>query len=41
MDWNWLFGLIYGTLGGFFEFLPVSPLLHQKVLLKLTGLDIP
>ena len=41
MDWNWLFGLIYGTLGGFFEFLPVSPLLHQKVLLKLTGLDAP
>ena len=41
MDWNWLFGLIYGTIGGFFEFLPVSPLLHQKVLLKLTGLDAP
>ncbi len=41
MDWNWLFGLIYGSLGGFFEFLPVSPLLHQKVLLKLFGLDAP
>lgn len=41
MDWNWLFGLIYGTIGGFFEFLPVSPLLHQRVLLKLTGLDAP
>lgn len=41
MDWNWLFGLLYGTLGGFFEFLPVSPLLHQKVLVQLTGLDTP
>lgn len=41
MDWNWLFGLIYGTLGGFFEFLPVSPLLHQKTLVQLTGLDAP
>lgn len=41
MDWNWLFGLIYGALGGFFEFLPVSPLVHEKVLLKLTGLSVP
>lgn len=41
MEWNGLFGLLYGLFGGFFEFLPVSPLLHQQAFLKIAGLDIP
>ncbi len=41
MEWNWLWGLVYGLLGGLFEFLPVSPQIHQEVLRKLTGLDAP
>ncbi len=41
MEWNGLFGLIYGLLGGLFEFLPVSPQVHQQVLLKVAGLDAP
>ncbi len=41
MEWNWLLGLIYGAFGGFFEFLPVSPRIHQEVLLKLTGAAVP
>lgn len=41
MDWNWLLGLVYGALGGLFEFLPVSPQVHQQVLLKLTGANAP
>lgn len=39
MEWNWLFGLVYGALGGLFEFLPVSPQVHQEVIRKLTGLE--
>ena len=39
MEWNWLLGLIYGALGGLFEFLPVSPQVHQEVFRKLTGLE--
>lgn len=41
MEWNGLWGLIYGLLSGLFEFLPVSPQVHQQVLLKLTGLKAP
>lgn len=41
MEWNGLFGLLYGLLGGFFEFLPVSPQVHQAVMLKLSGLNTP
>lgn len=41
MEWNWLWGLIYGALGGFFEFLPASPQVHQSVFLKITGLNAP
>lgn len=41
MEWNWLSGLVYGLLGGLFEFLPVSPQVHQRLLLKLAGLDAP
>ena len=41
MEWNGLFGLVYGLLGGLFEFLPVSPQVHQEAFLKLTGLDAP
>ena len=41
MEWNGLFGLFYGLLGGFFEFLPVSPQVHQAVMLKLCGLNTP
>lgn len=39
MDWNWLLGLVYGALGGLFEFLPASPLVHQEVFRKLTGVE--
>jgi undecaprenyl-diphosphatase len=41
MEWNGLFGLIYGLLSGFFEFLPVSPQIHQLVFGKIAGLDEP
>ena len=41
MEWNWLLGLLYGALGGLFEFLPVSPQVHQEVLLKLAGANAP
>ncbi len=41
MEWNGLFGLIYGLLSGFFEFLPVSPQVHQSVLTKMAGLAAP
>lgn len=41
MEWNGLFGLIYGLLSGFFEFLPVSPQAHQQVFAKITGLAAP
>ena len=41
MEWNGLWSLVYGLLGGLFEFLPVSPYVHQQVLLKITGLDAP
>ncbi len=39
MEWSWLLGLIYGAMGGFFEFLPVSPQVHQEVFRKITGLE--
>lgn len=38
MEWSVISALIYGALGGLFEFLPVSPEIHQKLMLKLTGL---
>ena len=41
MEWNWLLGLVYGLLGGFFEFLPVSPAVHQSLLVKITDLPAP
>ena len=41
MKWNWLIGLLYGCLGGFFEFLPVAPQVHQKAFLKLVGVGAP
>ena len=41
MEWNGLWGLIYGLLSGLFEFLPASPQAHQLVLQKLTGLASP
>ncbi|MBE6958206.1 MAG: undecaprenyl-diphosphate phosphatase [Ruminococcaceae bacterium] len=41
MEWNGLWGLFYGLLSGFFEFLPASPQAHQLVLQKLTGLPSP
>ena len=41
MEWNVLYGLLYGLIGGIAEFLPVSPSVHQTLMLKLTGLDIP
>ena len=39
MEWNGLSGLIYGFFSGLFEFLPVSPQVHQKVLVKIMGLN--
>lgn len=39
MEWNGLSGLIYGFFSGLFEFLPVSPQVHQQVILKITGLQ--
>lgn len=41
MEWNWLLGLVYGLFGGFFEFLPVPPQVHQSLLVKITGLSAP
>lgn len=41
MEWNWLLSLVYGALGGLFEFLPVSPQVHQEAFRKLTGLATP
>ena len=41
MEWNGLYGLLYGLIGGLAEFLPVSPDAHKALLLKLTGLDTP
>lgn len=41
MEFNWLWSLVYGLLGGFFEFLPVSPQVHQEVLTKIAGLADP
>lgn len=41
MEWNWLSGLVYGLLGGLFEFLPVSPQVHQRLFLKVAGVDAP
>lgn len=37
MEWNWLLSLVYGAVGGFFEFLPVPPGAQQSLLLKLCG----
>ena len=39
MEWNGFFALIYGALGGLFEFLPVSPEVHQELMLRLCGLS--
>lgn len=41
MEWDWLCGLIYGLLGGFSEFLPVSPDAHNAVFLRVSGLEAP
>lgn len=37
MEWNWLQSLVYGAIGGFFEFLPVPPAAQQQLLMRLTG----
>ena len=41
MEWNALWGLVYGLLGGFFEFLPVPPQVHLKLFLQISGLENP
>jgi len=41
MDWNGLWGLIYGFFSGLFSFLPASPQVHQTVLVRLAGLPAP
>ena len=41
MELNWLECLIYGLLSGLTEFLPVSSLAHQTVILKVFGLENP
>lgn len=37
MEWNWLHSLVYGAIGGLFEFLPVPPDAQQQLLMRLTG----
>lgn len=41
MEWNGLWGIVYGLISGLFEFLPASPQAHQLVLQKVTGLSSP
>lgn len=41
MDWNWLHSLIYGAIGGFFEFLPVPTDAQQHLMMRLSGVDQP
>ena len=41
MELNWLESLLYGIVSGLTEFLPVSSLAHQTVLLKVLGLENP
>ena len=41
MELNWLECLLYGIVSGLTEFLPVSSLAHQTVLLRVLGLDDP
>ena len=41
MELNWLESLWYGIVSGLTEFLPVSSLAHQTVLLKVMGLENP
>lgn len=41
MEWNWLLSLVYGAVGGFFEFLPVPPGAQQSLLVKLSGTADP
>lgn len=36
---NWLESLLYGLVSGITEFLPISSLAHQRILLKLFGLN--
>ena len=38
---NWLEGLIYGIVSGLTEFLPISSQAHQRILLKMFGMDAP
>lgn len=38
MEWNWLYSLLYGAIGGFFEFLPVPPEVHQHLMMRLNGI---
>lgn len=37
MEWNWLHSIVYGAIGGFFEFLPVPPAAQQQLMMHLTG----
>ena len=37
MEWNGFLSLVYGAIGGFFEFLPVPPGVQQELMLRLTG----
>ena len=41
MEWNGLWGLLYGAICGLFEFLPASPQAHEALLLKVFGLSAP
>ena len=37
MEWNWLHSILYGAIGGFFEFLPVPPNAQQELMMRLSG----
>ena len=41
MELNWLQSLLYGVVSGLTEFLPVSSLSHQTVILRVMGLENP
>lgn len=41
VDWNWLHSLIFGLIGGFFEFLPVPTDAQQYLVMRMSGIAEP